>query len=105
MVPQAFVTQWWQLAALRGLLGMTIAGLLRSIAKLMRHAVDERDSGKTLGHLQSARFSGQVPGPLIGGRIGALFGLHEVSFVTGSLLAPCAGVDHRACARSARRAA
>lgn len=31
MVPQAFVTHWWQLAALRVLMGMTLAGLLPSI--------------------------------------------------------------------------
>ncbi len=71
LVPQAFVTQWWQLAILRGLMGMTLAGLLPSIAKEVRHAVSDHNSGKTLGYLQSAQFSGQVIGPLIGGQIGA----------------------------------
>jgi MFS family permease len=93
MVPQAFVTHWWQLALLRGLMGMTIAGLLPAIAKLVRHSVDERSSGKMLGYLQSAQFSGQVIGPLIGGQIGARIGLHEVFFVTGSLLVLCAGLN------------
>lgn len=93
MVPQAFVTQWWQLALLRGLMGMTIAGLLPSIARLVRHSVDEHHSGKTLGYLQSAQFTGQVVGPLIGGLIGARIGLHEVFFVTGSLLVLCAGLN------------
>lgn len=90
MVPQAFVTHWWQLAALRGLMGMTIAGLLPSIAKLIRHSVDEHESGKMLGYLQSAQFAGQVVGPLIGGAIGVHVGLHAVFFVTGSLLVACA---------------
>ena len=93
MVPQAFVTHWWQLALLRGLMGMTIAGLLPSIARLVRHSVDEHHSGKTLGYLQSAQFTGQVVGPLIGGLIGARIGLHEVFFVTGSLLILCAGLN------------
>jgi MFS family permease len=93
MVPQAFVTQWWQLALLRVLMGMTIAGLLPSIARLVRHSVDEHHSGKTLGYLQSAQFTGQVVGPLIGGLIGARIGLHEVFFVTGSLLVLCAGLN------------
>ena len=101
MVPQAFVTSWWQLAALRGLMGMTIAGLLPSIAKLVRQSVDENRSGKTLGYLQSAQFSGQVVGPLIGAQIGAHVGLHQVFFVTGALLVVCAVVNHRVRARSA----
>jgi len=104
MVPQAFVTQWWQLALLRGLMGMTIAGLLPSIARLVRHSVDDRNSGKTLGYLQSAQFTGQVIGPLIGGLIGAHIGLHEVFFVTGSLLVLCAGLNQWVRSRNAQQA-
>ncbi|HLZ67877.1 MAG TPA: MFS transporter [Aliidongia sp.] len=92
MLPQAFVTSWWQLAGLRALMGMTLAGLLPSIAKLIRHSVDEANSGKTLGYLQSAQFSGQVIGPILGGLIGVHVGLHAVFFVTGFLLILCAGV-------------
>jgi DHA1 family multidrug resistance protein-like MFS transporter len=93
MLPQAFVTYWWQLALLRGVMGMTIAGLLPSIAKLVRQSVDESQSGTTLGYLQSAQFSGQVVGPLIGGQIGAHIGLQPVFFVTGLLLVVCAGLN------------
>ncbi|ASL46155.1 Putative metabolite transport protein YjhB [Burkholderia sp. AD24] len=93
MLPQAFVTHWWQLAALRGVMGMTIAGLLPSIAKLVRHSVDEQSSGTTLGYLQSAQFTGQVVGPLIGGSIGAHIGLQPVFFVTAALLVLCAGLN------------
>ncbi|WP_250504544.1 MFS transporter [Caballeronia sp. AZ7_KS35] len=94
MIPQAFVHQWWQLAALRVLMGMTLAGLLPSISKLARSAVDENRSGQLLGYLQSAQFSGQVTGPLIGGQIGVWFGLHSVFFATGSLLIMCAGLAY-----------
>jgi DHA1 family multidrug resistance protein-like MFS transporter len=93
MVPQAFVTHWWQLAVLRGLMGMTLAGLLPSIAKLVRHAVDERESGKMLGYLQSSQYAGQVVGPLIGGVIGVHVGMRWVFFMTGALLVACAVVD------------
>jgi DHA1 family multidrug resistance protein-like MFS transporter len=92
MLPQAFVTSWWQLAALRALMGMTIAGLLPSIAKLIRHSVDEANSGKTLGYLQSSQFAGQVIGPILGGVVGVHFGMHAVFFATGFLLIVCAGV-------------
>ncbi|HTV85287.1 MAG TPA: MFS transporter [Dyella sp.] len=93
MVPQAFVTQWWQLALLRVLMGMTIAGLLPAIAKLVRQAVHEHHTGKTLGYLQSAQFAGQVIGPLMGGQIGARIGLHDVFFITGALLVLCAALN------------
>lgn len=93
MVPQAFVTEWWQLAILRGLMGMTIAGLLPSIAKLVRQSVDENRSGKTLGYLQSAQFSGQVIGPLLGGQVGAHIGLRYVFIATAALLLLCAGMN------------
>jgi DHA1 family multidrug resistance protein-like MFS transporter len=93
MLPQAYVTQWWQLAVLRGVMGMTIAGLLPAIAKLIRHSVEEHDTGKILGYLQSAQFSGQVIGPLIGGQIGAHFGLQPVFLATGALLLLCAAIN------------
>jgi MFS family permease len=103
LVPQAFVTQWWHLAILRGLMGMTLAGLLPSIAKEIRHAVADHKSGKTLGYLQSAQFSGQVIGPLIGGAIGAHVGLRAVFFVTASLLLICAGLNRWARAQPLRQ--
>jgi DHA1 family multidrug resistance protein-like MFS transporter len=102
MLPQAFVTHWWQLALLRGVMGMTIAGLLPSIAKLVRQSVDESQSGTTLGYLQSAQFSGQVIGPLIGGQIGAHVGLQPVFFVTGLLLVMCAALNHWVRSRDVR---
>ncbi|GLQ52110.1 MFS transporter [Dyella flava] len=104
MVPQALVTHWWQLALLRVLMGMTIAGLLPSIAKLVRHSVHEGQTGKTLGYLQSSQFAGQVIGPLIGGQIGARIGLHEVFFVTGSLLVLCAVLNQWTQSRHAQQA-
>lgn len=93
MIPQAFVAEWWQLAALRAVMGMTLAGLLPAIAKLVRQAVDERASGKMLGYLQSAQYAGQVVGPLIGGAIGVHFGLRWVFFATAALLTACAALN------------
>ncbi|CAE6749284.1 MFS transporter [Paraburkholderia haematera] len=99
MIPQAFVVHWWQLAGLRVLMGMTLAGLLPSIAKLARQSVSESRTGQMLGYLQSAQFSGQVVGPVIGGFIGVHLGLHSVFFVTGTLLVACAGLAQWARAR------
>ncbi|VVE64869.1 MFS transporter [Pandoraea anapnoica] len=102
MIPQAFVTEWWQLAVLRVLMGMTLAGLLPAIGKLARHAVDERSTGKLLGYLQSAQFSGQVIGPIIGGQIAVMFGLPAVFFMTAILLVLCSVLANRARTVSAR---
>ena len=99
MLPQALVTQWWQLALLRGAMGMSMAGLLPAVAKSVRALVAEHRTGKTLGYLQSSTYAGQVAGPLIGGQIGAWIGLREVFLVTALLLVLCAALnlwtDHR----------
>jgi len=100
MLPQAFVTSWWQLAGLRALMGMSIAGLLPSIAKLIRHSVGEGNTGKMLGYLTSAQFAGQVVGPILGGIVGVHAGLYAVFFMTGFLLIACAGVTQWARSQS-----
>lgn len=100
MVPQAFVTQWWQLAVLRGLMGMSMAGLLPSVAKRVRALVADHHAGKTLGYLQSSTYAGQVVGPLIGGQVGAWIGLREVFFITATLLLICAGINQMVNRRS-----
>jgi MFS family permease len=85
LIPQAFVTQWWQLGILRFLLGMSLAGLLPSIAKVIRHSVPERQLGKVLGYSQSSQYAGQVIGPLMGGAMGAHFGMRSVFIATSAM--------------------
>ncbi|WP_367185321.1 MFS transporter [Rugamonas sp.] len=86
LVPQAFVTQWWQLAALRFLMGMALAGLLPSVAKVIRQSVPEKALGRMLGYAQSSQYAGQVLGPLLGGALGGLVGMRAVFFLTSVLL-------------------
>ena len=86
LIPQAFVTRWWQLAVLRCLLGMTLAGLLPSVAKVIKHEVPERSLGKAIGYSQSSQYAGQVLGPLGGAALGAHLGMRSVFIVTGVLL-------------------
>ena len=93
LIPQAFVKVWWQLAILRFVMGMTLAGLLPSIAKMIRHSVAEGASGKVLGYSQSAQFSGQVLGPLLGGFIGAHLGMRAVFVATSGMLLLGAGLN------------
>ena len=86
MLPQAFVSAWWQLAVLRFLMGMALAGLLPSVAKVIRRSVPEHALGKVLGYSQSAQYAGQVLGPLAGGALGGMVGMPAVFFLTSGLL-------------------
>ena len=73
LIPQAFVSNIWQLLALRFLMGMSLAGLLPSISATIRHNVPDRVAGTILGYSTSAQYAGQVIGPMLGGFIGGHF--------------------------------
>lgn len=96
LIPQALVTQWWQLVALRFLMGMALAGLLPAIAKVIRQALPEQALGKMLGYLQSSQYAGQVLGPLMGGALGGLVGMRSVFFLTSGLLLAGVAVNYAA---------
>ena len=51
LIPQAFVTQSWQLIALRFLMGMSLAGLMPCINATIRHNVPDGVAGHHLGLL------------------------------------------------------
>ncbi|MBV9734409.1 MAG: MFS transporter [Acidisphaera sp.] len=86
LIPQAFVTNAWQLLALRLLMGMSLGGLLPSINALIRHSVPEAVAGTMLGYSVSAQFAGQVIGPLLGGFVGGRLGMRPVFLATAVLM-------------------
>ncbi len=86
LIPQAFVTNAWQLLALRFVLGMSLAGLLPSINATIRHNVPDAAAGTILGYATSAQYAGQVVGPLVGGFVGGHFGMRAVFLATSVLL-------------------
>lgn len=87
LVPQAYVTEPWQLIGLRFAMGLALGGLLPCITSVIRHSVPDRIVGSILGYLTSAQFAGQVVGPLIGGVVGGLLNVRAVFLVTAALLA------------------
>jgi MFS family permease len=87
LVPQAFVTQGWQLVALRFLMGLSLGGLLPCIAAVIRHNVPDAIAGTTLGYSTSAQYAGQVIGPLAGGFVGGHVGMRSVFIGTSVLMA------------------
>ncbi len=92
LLPQAIVTSPWQLLVLRFLMGLSLAGLLPAITTLIRHNVPDDIAGQMLGYSQSAQFTGQVAGPLMGGFLGAHVGIRSVFLVTSALMLCGAGV-------------
>jgi MFS family permease len=86
LIPQAFVTNGWQLIILRFLMGLALGGLLPCIASVIRHNVPEGVAGNILGYSVSAQYTGQVVGPLAGGFVGGHIGMRAVFLGTSVLL-------------------
>ncbi len=87
LIPQAFVTNGWQLICLRFLMGLALGGLLPCIASVIRHNVPETIAGGILGYSVSAQYVGQVIGPLGGGFVGGHIGMRAVFLGTCVLMA------------------
>jgi MFS family permease len=87
LIPQAFVTQSWQLIVLRFLMGLSLGGLLPCIASVIRHNVPDAVAGNMLGYSTSSQYAGQVVGPLAGGFVGGHFGMRAVFLGTCVLMA------------------
>jgi MFS family permease len=87
LIPQAFVTDGWQLVGLRFLMGLALGGLLPCITSVIRHNVPDGVGGNVLGLSISAQYVGQVAGPLLGGFVGGHFGMRAVFLGTSALMA------------------
>ncbi|ONG54023.1 MFS transporter [Pseudoroseomonas deserti] len=86
LIPQAFVTESWQLIGLRFLMGLSLAGLLPAIAATIRHKVPQGAAGTILGYNTSAQYAGQVLGPLAGGFVGGHVGMQAVFLATALIM-------------------
>jgi MFS family permease len=86
LVPQAFVTDVWQLVMLRFFMGMSLAGLLPCINATIRHNVPDGAAGTILGYGTSAQYAGQVIGPMVGGFVGGHLGMRAVFLATTVLI-------------------
>jgi MFS family permease len=87
LVPQAFLSNSWELIGLRFLMGISLAGLLPAIGATIRHSVPQAAAGTILGYNTSAQYAGQVLGPLAGGFVGGHVGMRAVFLVTAAIMA------------------
>ncbi len=86
LIPQALITQSWQLIGLRFLMGVSLAGLLPAISATLRHSVPQNAAGTILGYNTSAQYAGQVLGPLAGGFVGGHIGMRAVFWATAAIM-------------------
>src|SRR5690606_36105307 len=90
LIPQAFVTNAWQLIGLRFLMGIALGGLLPCITAVIRHPVPHHATGGILGLSVSSQYAGQVVGPVLGGFVRGHIGMPAVFLGTCVLMAGAA---------------
>ncbi|MCY9659309.1 multidrug efflux MFS transporter [Paenibacillus chondroitinus] len=90
-IPQAFVTNPWELMLLRFLLGLTAAGLTPTVNILIKKITPSAITGRVFGFTMSAGYLGVFAGAILGGQVAAWFGSRYVFLVTGALLLINAG--------------
>lgn len=85
IIPQAFVTELWQLLILRLLFGIAVGGLIPITTALVRREAPIEIQGEMMGYNTSFRFFGNIIGPMFGGIVSGFIGISSVFFVTGGL--------------------
>ncbi|TMW74093.1 multidrug efflux MFS transporter [Alteribacter natronophilus] len=89
-LPQAFVTNIWQLIVLRFLFGIQIGGIIPCATAYIRRKVPLDVQGEVLGYNQSFRFLGNVTGPVLGGIIAGYYTISSVFYISTLLFAAAA---------------
>ncbi len=85
IIPQAFVTELWQLIVLRLFFGVAVGGMIPTTTALMRREAPIDIQGEVMGYNTSFRFLGNIVGPMFGGIISGFIGISSVFIVTGTL--------------------
>lgn len=85
IIPQAFVTELWQLMILRLFFGIAVGGMIPTTTALMRREAPIEIQGEVMGYNTSFRFLGNIVGPMFGGIVSGFVGIPAVFVVTGAL--------------------
>ncbi|MCL7746347.1 MFS transporter [Halalkalibacter alkaliphilus] len=85
-IPQAFVTDIWQLICLRFLIGLCLGGLLPAVNTLIRLHAPEGMESRTYGFSNSAMYLGTMLGPMLGGLVVSGVGIRGLFFVCALVL-------------------
>lgn len=84
-LPQAFVTNVWQLSGLRFLVGIADAALLPQVQTLLAKFSPHEATGRIFSYNQSFQAIGNVIGPMLGSTVSGLFGYSSI-FISTTLL-------------------
>ena len=85
VIPQAFVTELWQLMVCRLLFGIAVGGMIPITTALIRREAPIDIQGEMMGYNTSFRFLGNIIGPMFGGIVSGFIGISSVFIVTSSL--------------------
>jgi MFS transporter, DHA1 family, multidrug resistance protein len=85
-LPQALVTNAYQLLALRGALGIFVSGVMPTVNTIVQRSTDEHRRGGIYGIFQSGLLVGNVFGPLLGGLLAAYLGLRMILLINGGIM-------------------
>lgn len=85
-IPQAFVSNPWQLMGLRFLLGFTLGGLNPSVNTLIKKISPSSMTGRIFGFTISAGYIGVFLGSVLGGQIAGMLGIRSVFYITSAFL-------------------
>ncbi len=84
-LPQAAVTNVYQLLILRAGLGVFASGIIPTINTIIQRSTAERDRGGIYGIFQSGLLVGNMAGPLMGGFLAASLGLRPIFLITAAI--------------------
>ncbi len=93
-LPQAVVTEAWQLVVLQGLAGVALGGIIPSIAALLANYTEPGHEGAVYGLDNSINSAGRSVAPLIGGLIAGWFGMRATFTSTAVLFLATAAVAY-----------
>lgn len=82
VLPQAFVPNLWLFIFFRFLFGIAIGGMVPCVTAYIRLSAPGQMQGEMLGYNQSARFLGNVIGPILGGTMAGFVGMSNVFVFT-----------------------
>lgn len=85
-IPQAFVTDIWQLISLRFMIGLCLGGLLPAVNTLIRMHAPSGMESRTYGFSNSAMYLGTMIGPILGGIVVSNIGVRGLFFVCAIVL-------------------
>lgn len=85
-IPQALVTNVWQLMALRLVMGIPVGAMLPTVNTLLRQHIDAAIAGRIFSFNQSFQFLGIFSGSFLGGQMAAHLGIRSVFWAVTLIL-------------------